>query len=111
MPRRKDSTARVLEGEGWVGVRMSRVQDALRSTDPPPEHHQDPPDPVILVLERVRRDRGVKVSDLAQQCGMKRQQLDRILKGTTPNPGIQTVRRVAAALGLDLCMVLSQTSP
>lgn len=62
---------------------------------------------MILVLDRVRLEKKVSVAALADQCGMKRQQLDRILKGRTPNPGIQTVRRVANALGLDLSVVLS----
>jgi len=41
---------------------------------------------------------------LARSCGMKRQQVSKILTGGTPNVGIKTIRKVAQALGKDFSL-------
>ncbi len=41
---------------------------------------------------------------LARSCGMKRQQVSKILTGGTPNVGIKTIRKIARALGKDFSL-------
>ena len=77
--------------------------------DLPSSHHEtgDHPediDPILLELNRIRLREGISVAALARACGMKRQQVSKILTGGTPNVGILTVRRISEALGTDFSL-------
>lgn len=102
------SAARVLEDPRGLRIhlREARVSASLR--DPDAEvHHQGPTrDPLIELLDDIRKKKCLSLADLADLCGMKRQQLSRILNGKTPSPGLKTLRALCVALDLDLALIL-----
>jgi DNA-binding XRE family transcriptional regulator len=59
-------------------------------------------------LRAARRDLGIDQAVLARQVGVSRQtvsELESTTAGTTPNPKIETVIRMAGALGYRLVLV------
>ncbi len=77
---------------------------SLPSPDNASVDHQEDADPLILELDRLRLEKGISMAALARSCGMKRQQVSKILTGGTPNVGIKTIRKVAQALGKDFSL-------
>lgn len=50
-------------------------------------------------LQRTLDARGCSIAEAARLAGMERQQVWRIVRGETPNPGILTVERLVSAIG------------
>jgi len=46
------------------------------------------------------------MAELSRECGMKRQQMSRILGGGTASPGLKTLRTICFALDLDLALII-----
>lgn len=53
-------------------------------------------------LQIVFASRPINQSEVAQAAGMTRQKVSMIVTGANPNPGIQTVERIAEAIGITL---------
>ncbi len=60
---------------------------------------------MIQALDAERLRRGLSHRQLGEMCGMKRQQVSRLLAGNDPR--LSTVRRVASALGMKLGILLA----
>lgn len=50
-------------------------------------------------LRKVRQARGLSVSEVARRAGIDRRHLGKIEGGEIPSPGVETVSRIARALG------------
>jgi len=103
-----DRATRLSEGQGRLGVRLPEpaVHDLdLHPADPPVAAVPDPPDSLIQALDRARERQGLSHRELAELCGMKRQQISRFFGSNDPR--LSTVRKVAAALGFDLGVTLA----
>jgi transcriptional regulator with XRE-family HTH domain len=48
-------------------------------------------------LQRLLAAKGLSAAAVAENAGMERQQVWRIVKGLTPNPGVATLRRIVEA--------------
>jgi DNA-binding Xre family transcriptional regulator len=55
-----------------------------------------------LKLKEIMNDRGIGNKELAEQSGVPLGTLNKILYGDTPNPGLETMRALAAVLDCTL---------
>lgn len=79
----------------------TRFDDITATIDPQTDrYHRYLMDLAVSIQEELKR-KGMKQRDLARQLGMKDSQLSRILSGTG-NPTLQTIARLASALGTEL---------
>lgn len=53
-------------------------------------------------LKRIREDRGISQSELAERCGMSPGQISKMETGVQKNPHLDTVVAMAAALGVSM---------
>jgi transcriptional regulator with XRE-family HTH domain len=53
-------------------------------------------------LRRLLAARGFTISEVARIAGMEKQQTWRIVTGATPDPRVESVRRIVAATGATL---------
>jgi len=60
-------------------------------------------------IRQLIQARGLKQEWLAAQAGMPAETLSRIATGTTPNPGIETVQKIAAGAGITVGELLGET--
>ena len=58
-----------------------------------------PPADLAARLRALLDERGLSVAEAARDAGMHKQQLQAIVAGKVPNPGILTVARIVAAAG------------
>jgi len=108
MPGRGSSAARILEGQGGLRVhlREARVSSSIRGSDAEVHDQGDSRDPLIIALDSARKLKGLSMAELSRECGMKRQQMSRILGGGTASPGLKTLRTICFALDLDLALII-----
>lgn len=69
-------------------------------TQPPHPANAPPAHALGALIRRRCQQRGMTLSSLAQAAGITRAYLHRLLLGNTPNPGVLTLQRLAAALAL-----------
>lgn len=53
-------------------------------------------------LKRIREDRGISQSELAERCGMSTGQISKMETGAQKNPHIETVVAISTALGVSM---------
>jgi DNA-binding Xre family transcriptional regulator len=58
-------------------------------------------------LQRMRKEQGVSLSDLQERTGMSRSNISRLLNNPRPNVTIDTLERLAAALGATIRIELN----
>lgn len=56
----------------------------------------------VQALRREREAQGLSLADMEQRCGITRAALSRLENDAHPNPTMQTLMRIAAALGVEL---------
>jgi DNA-binding XRE family transcriptional regulator len=56
----------------------------------------------VQALRRERKAQGLSLADMERRCGITRAALSRLENDPHPNPTIQTLMRIAAALGVEL---------
>ncbi|WP_180970211.1 helix-turn-helix domain-containing protein [Deinococcus planocerae] len=88
------------------------VQEAARGQTPgttverryeaPPKQTLPTPDPVSLELRRVLRKRGLTGAEIAERLGIKPPLVSRWLSPTSHGHGMETLRRIADALDMDV---------
>jgi transcriptional regulator with XRE-family HTH domain len=59
-------------------------------------------------LRELRVKRGIRSSQLADESGVPQKTVDRVLKGETKNPRIETLQGIASALGVTVGWVLGE---
>ena len=67
-----------------------------------PEQTLPTPDPVSLELRRVLRERGLTGAEIAERLGIKPPLVSRWLSPTYHGHGMETLRRIADALDMDV---------
>jgi len=58
-----------------------------------------------LYVERIRslcKKRGISINKLATMSDVKQSTLDNIMQGTTKNPGVRTLHKIALAFNMTL---------
>lgn len=53
-------------------------------------------------LKRIREERGISQTELAERCGISPGQISKIEIGTQKNPHLETVVAISAALGVSI---------
>lgn len=53
-------------------------------------------------LKRIREERGISQTELAERCGISPSQLSKMEIGVQKNPHLETVVAIAAALGVSI---------
>jgi DNA-binding Xre family transcriptional regulator len=63
----------------------------------------------LAELKRVRAERGLSLTDLADRSGIDRAAISRLESGKNPNPTFETVARYAAAVGVRVRIVVEES--
>lgn len=66
--------------------------------------------PFGTLLRTARERAGLSQSELARQCEVKPQRINALEQGTRDNPGLDTINRLADALGITAIELLSGKS-
>jgi DNA-binding Xre family transcriptional regulator len=61
---------------------------------------------VSWLLTEEMHNKGISKTEMAERMGTSRAQLDRILKGDSPNVGVETLARAAKAVNKELVLDL-----
>ena len=62
----------------------------------------------VKTLRAEREAQGLSLADMEARCGITRAALSRLENDPHPNPTIQTLMRIADALGVELTIALSK---
>jgi DNA-binding phage protein len=89
---------RLREGQRWVEANkaqltaqaLSRKREMLELAE------------AMRVLRRERESRGLSLAEVARRCGIDKGNLSRLETDPYPNPTLDTVSRIAHALGVRL---------
>ena len=63
-------------------------------------------DILALRIKQLCKKRGITINHLAALAGLKQSTVDNIIRGTSKNPKIYTLHKIATAFGMTLCEFL-----
>ena len=63
-------------------------------------------DILALRIKQLCKKRGITINHLATLAGLKQSTVDIIIRGTSKNPKIYTLHKIATAFGMTLCEFL-----
>jgi ribosome-binding protein aMBF1 (putative translation factor) len=116
MPFQKDPRIPELTPEQRAEEVRAREDIQRRRPVPNPATSVRPRDVRVMLnlvgsLRKAREAQGMTLAQLAERTGIDEPNLSRLETGKTLNPTVVTLFRVAAALGKDLMIALTDTEP